>query len=47
MGTVHALTGAMTPATSFRKLEVWQESMTLVEEIYAVSSRFRLMSDSV
>ena len=25
---------------SFRDLEVWQESMTLVEEIYALSKRF-------
>jgi four helix bundle protein len=25
---------------SFRDLEVWQESMTLVEEIYAMSKRF-------
>lgn len=30
----------MTHAESFRKLEVWQESMTLVEEIYAVSRSF-------
>jgi four helix bundle protein len=29
------------PATnSFRDLQVWQEAMTLVEEIYAVSNRF-------
>ena len=26
--------------TSFRDLEVWQESMTLVEEIYALSKSF-------
>jgi four helix bundle protein len=26
--------------TSFRNLEVWQESMTLVEEIYAASRSF-------
>src|SRR5688572_7251043 len=26
--------------SSFRNLDVWQESMTLVEEIYALSSRF-------
>ena len=26
--------------TSFRDLEVWQESMTLVEEIYAISRSF-------
>jgi four helix bundle protein len=25
---------------SFRDLEVWQESMTLVEEIYAISKSF-------
>jgi four helix bundle protein len=25
---------------SFRDLEVWQQSMTLVEEIYALSKRF-------
>jgi four helix bundle protein len=31
---------AMTSITSFRDLEVWQESMTLVEEIYALSSSF-------
>jgi four helix bundle protein len=30
----------MTSTTSFRDLEVWQESMTLVEEIYAVSKSF-------
>ena len=30
----------MTSATSFRELEVWQESMTLVEEIYALSKSF-------
>jgi hypothetical protein len=27
----------MTSTTSFRDLDVWQESMLLVEEIYAVS----------
>src|SRR4026207_786017 len=26
--------------SSFRDLDVWQESMTLVEEIYALSKRF-------
>jgi len=26
--------------TSFRDLEVWQESRTLVEEIYAISKSF-------
>jgi len=31
---------AMKATSSFRDLEVWQESMTLVEEIYAVSKRF-------
>jgi four helix bundle protein len=31
---------AMTYTTSFRNLEVWQESMTLVEEIYALSRSF-------
>ena len=30
----------MKMTSSFRDLEVWQESMTLVEEIYAVSKRF-------
>src|SRR5688500_2177287 len=30
----------MTSTTSFRNLEVWQESMTLVEEIYALSKSF-------
>jgi four helix bundle protein len=30
----------MTSTTSFRDLEVWQESMTLVEEIYALSKSF-------
>jgi four helix bundle protein len=30
----------MTYTTSFRNLEVWQESMTLVEEIYALSRSF-------
>src|SRR5688572_20694928 len=30
----------MTSKTSFRDLEVWQESMTLVEEIYALSKNF-------
>jgi four helix bundle protein len=30
----------MTMTSSFRDLEVWQESMTLVEEIYALSTRF-------
>jgi four helix bundle protein len=31
---------AMTLTTSFRNLEVWQESMMLVEEIYALSRAF-------
>jgi four helix bundle protein len=31
---------AMKATSSFRDLEVWQQSMTLVEEIYAVSKRF-------
>ena len=26
--------------TSFRDLEVWQESMTLVEEVYTISKSF-------
>jgi four helix bundle protein len=30
----------MTSTTSFRDLEVWQESIALVEEIYAVSRTF-------
>jgi four helix bundle protein len=30
----------MKATSSFRDLEVWQESMTLVEEIYALSKRF-------
>ena len=30
----------MKMASSFRDLEVWQESMTLVEEIYALSKCF-------
>ena len=30
----------MATESSFRNLEVWQESMTLVEEIYAVSRSF-------
>jgi four helix bundle protein len=30
----------MKNTSSFRDLEVWQESMTLVEEIYALSKRF-------
>ena len=30
----------MTTTSSFRDLEVWQESMTLVEEVYALSKRF-------
>jgi four helix bundle protein len=30
----------MTPTTSFRDLEVWQESVILVEEIYAISKLF-------
>jgi four helix bundle protein len=30
----------MSFTTSFRDLEVWQESMTLVEEIYAISKSF-------
>jgi four helix bundle protein len=30
----------MTFTNSFRDLEVWQESMTLVEEIYAISKSF-------
>ena len=30
----------MASESSFRNLEVWQESMTLVEEIYAVSRSF-------
>ena len=30
----------MKMTSSFRDLEVWQESMTLVEEIYALSTRF-------
>jgi four helix bundle protein len=32
--------------TSFRDLEVWQESMTLVEEIYALSKSFPVTSYS-
>jgi hypothetical protein len=31
---------AMTSTTSFRNLEVWQESMMLVEETYAISKSF-------
>jgi len=30
----------MTSTTSFRNLEVWQESMALVEEIYQLSKSF-------
>jgi four helix bundle protein len=30
----------MKATSSFRDLEVWQESMTLVEEIYTLSKRF-------
>ena len=30
----------MKTTSSFRDLEVWQESMTLVEEIYVLSKRF-------
>jgi four helix bundle protein len=30
----------MAATTSFRQLDVWQEAMTLVEEIYVVSSQF-------
>ena len=30
----------MAATNSFRDLQVWQEAMTLVEEIYAVSKRF-------
>jgi four helix bundle protein len=30
----------MLATTSFRQLDVWKEAMTLVEEIYRVSSRF-------
>jgi four helix bundle protein len=30
----------MVATTSFRHLDVWKEAMTLVEEIYRVSSRF-------
>src|SRR5688500_4858053 len=30
----------MKTTSSFRDLEVWQESMTLVEEIYRLSKRF-------
>jgi hypothetical protein len=30
----------MTSTTSFRDLEVWQESMLLVEEIYSISKSF-------
>ena len=30
----------MKATNSFRDLEVWQEAMTLVEEIYAASKRF-------
>jgi four helix bundle protein len=32
----------MTAISSFRDLEVWQESMLLVEDIYALSRRFPL-----
>ena len=35
-----ALGAAMTLTTSFRDLQVWQESMTLVEDIYALSKSF-------
>ena len=35
-----ALEAAMTLTTSFRDLEVWQEPMTLVEDIYALSKSF-------
>ena len=30
----------MAATTSFRNLDVWQESMTLVEEIYSISGKF-------
>jgi len=30
----------MTLTTSFKDLEVWQESMALVEDIYALSKSF-------
>ena len=36
----HATGTAMAAASSFRDLDVWRESMTLVEEIYAVSRTF-------
>ena len=31
---------AMAATTSFRQLDVWQEAMTLVEEMYAASNQF-------
>jgi four helix bundle protein len=36
----YAINHSMKAKSSFRDLEVWQESMTLVEEIYALSKRF-------
>jgi four helix bundle protein len=32
--------GVMTATTSFRQLDVWQEAMILVEEVYLVSRQF-------
>jgi hypothetical protein len=36
----------MTYNTSFRGLKVWQRSMTLVEEIYRVSTAFPITNNS-
>lgn len=36
---MHLMYG-MRPTNSFRDLEVWQEAMTLVEDIYGLSKRF-------
>jgi four helix bundle protein len=39
-GSASALLFGMPATNSFRDLQVWQEAMTLVEEIYSVSNRF-------
>src|SRR5262245_8445561 len=40
VGAAHALPEVMPATNSFRDLRVWQEAMTLAEEIHAVSKKF-------
>jgi four helix bundle protein len=39
-GNGHAFPPTVAPTNSFRDLEVWRESMLLVEDVYRLTSRF-------